>query len=835
MKKYLIILTTLFFIYPSFASELKRNWKIFLIPQTHLDIGFTHTQAEVMQKQWNHLTSAMDVMERTQGFSKEARFKWSTESTYTFETFLDQASEKDKERFLYFVKNGQIGVDGFFANLLFGLNRPEELRQSLAYKEKLEKLTGRRFDSAMVSDVPGWSWSLPEVLSQYGIKYLSLGPNQFDRIGHTLDDWGDKPFYWVSPSGSKILTFIHGLGYSSWGWPLRITFPGSGKKIYKYLKKLEDEKYPYDIIPIRYTFDGADNAGPDKDLPERILEWNKKNPKAHVSITTVSEALGEFEKQYGDKLPHFSGDFTPYWTDGAASTARETAIARNASEELDQLQTLYSLFMPMEFPLNTFHQAWNNILLYNEHTWGAHNSIRRPNHHFVKSQWEWKKNTALTAQNLALNLKGSFQKNDNSNFLAVYNSHSWPVSGIVKFKINQAATLESLDGEKIPTQFLTNNEAIFFAENIPPLGRKIFKINNNSLKVESGCQINGHSISNGNFKVEFDSKDGTIKSILSKDGREFVKNDFRDGFNSYIYISGKKPNIGRRPTVIHRTNFEILQNGPLVCSLKISRRVYKSKGLDTIVTLVSNSERIDIENILDRPTVRKKEAIHFSFPVKAKNPKIRYDVAWGTVDLSKDLMKGACKNYFTPLRWVDISGEDQGMMIVLQDAPFFEVGEITMDAKKNKWNRDLIQNGVIYSYAMNNYWHTNYKADQPGMTSFRYSLFPHSGYDVSYNMKKSLEVVQPLLGHKGEDLFAKNLKSFSLNNDSVIIESAKVKEDNIIEINLFNISDKNQKTSIYAANCSKLLLLENGVPNKRILNGKLDFSKHEMKRIYCSF
>jgi alpha-mannosidase len=158
-----------------------------------------------------------------------------------------------------------------------------------------------------------------------------------------------------------------------------------------------------------------------------------------------------------------------------------------------------------------------------------------------------------------------------------------------------------------------------------------------------------------------------------------------------------------------------------------------------------------------------------------------------------------------------------------------------MDAKKNNWNRDLIQNGVIYSYAMNNYWHTNYKADQPGVTSFRYSLFPHSGYDVSYNMKKSLEVVQPLIGQRGEKLFTSSLNGISVNNNSVIIESVKVKEDSLLEINLFNISDKNQKTSLHAANCSDLFLLENGIPNKRILDGKMSFSKHEMKRIYCSF
>jgi alpha-mannosidase len=832
MRKYLIIFITLFLISPSFAVELKRNWKIFFIPQTHLDIGYTHTQDEVMQKQWNNLTAAMDIMERTQGYPKEARFKWSAESTYTFETFLNQASEKEKERFFYFIKNGQMGSDGLFANLLYGLNRPEELRQALSFKEKLEKLTGHPMDSAMVSDVPGWSWGLPEVLSNYGVKYLSLGPNQFDRIGYTIKDWGDKPFYWVSPSGAKVLTFIHGLGYSSFGYPRKVPFPKNAKSIFEYLQKLEDEKYPYDIIPIRYTFDGADNAGPDANLPEKVIEWNKKNPKAQISLTTVSEALGEFERQYGNLLPQIAGEFSPYWTDGVASTARETAIFKNASEELDQLQTLYSILRPNDFPENIFHQAWNNVLLFSEHTWGAHNSVSRPNLDFVKSQWEWKKNTALNAKNLSLKLKEDLLAEDlGSKIITVYNNHSWPVSGLVKIKSKNPIGLESIDGKKIYSQSLSSDESIFFAENVPALGFKTFNIINESLKVESGCQISDHSMSNGIYKIEFEPKYGTIKSIISlKDNREFVKKDFEDKFNEYIYISGHNPSKGRRKTLMQKTEFEILQKGPLVCSMKISRRVFNSNSLVTIVTLSNNSERIDLENILDRPVVRRKEGIHFAFPVNANNPKIKYDVTWGVVDISKDLMSGACKNYFTPLRWVDISGSDQGMMIVLQDAPLIESGEITMDAKKNDWTRDLLQNGVIYSYVMNNYWHTNYKADQPGITSFRYSLFPHTGYDGSANIKKSLEVVQPLLGQRGENIFSQEHNGISINNDSIIIESAKVKEAGLLEINLFNTSDKSQSGTLSANYCQDLYL-----PNKKILDGALDFNKFEMKRIYCSF
>ena len=46
-------------------------------------------------------------------------------------------------------------------------------------------------------------------------------------------------------------------------------------------------------------------------------------------IATTGEMFREFERRYGDKVPEVRGDFTPYWEDGAASSARETALARS--------------------------------------------------------------------------------------------------------------------------------------------------------------------------------------------------------------------------------------------------------------------------------------------------------------------------------------------------------------------------------------------------------------------------------------------------------------------------------------------------------------------------
>lgn len=39
--------------------------------------------------------------------------------------------------------------------------------------------------------------------------------------------------------------------------------------------------------------------------------------------------------------------------------------------------------------------------------------------------------------------------------------------------------------------------------------------------------------------------------------------------------------------------------------------------------------------------------------------------------------------------------------------------------------RSLPRTQTFFSYVMNNYWHTNYKADQDGPVTFRYALRPH--------------------------------------------------------------------------------------------------------------
>jgi hypothetical protein len=82
------------------------------------------------------------------------------------------------------------------------------------------------------------------------------------------------------------------------------------------------------------------------------------------------------------------GDWTPYWEDGAGSSALETAMNRASSDRLAQAEALFAMLKPAGYPRAAFEDAWNSVLLYSEHTWGAWCSVSEPQRKETLEQWE---------------------------------------------------------------------------------------------------------------------------------------------------------------------------------------------------------------------------------------------------------------------------------------------------------------------------------------------------------------------------------------------------------------------------------------------------------------
>src|SRR5258706_11838687 len=112
-------------------------------------------------------------------------------------------NQTQKNSFLAAVKDGGVALNGMYLNTLTGLCRPEELIQLFRYSNELAALCDTTIQSAMISDVPGYTWGTVSAMAQAGIRYFSAAPNNFDRIGDILEKWEDKPFWWIGPSGNE--------------------------------------------------------------------------------------------------------------------------------------------------------------------------------------------------------------------------------------------------------------------------------------------------------------------------------------------------------------------------------------------------------------------------------------------------------------------------------------------------------------------------------------------------------------------------------------------------------------------------------------------------------
>jgi alpha-mannosidase len=377
---------------------------IHLIHHSHTDIGYSHLQAEVEVIQNNNIWKALELIDRTKDYPKDSRFVWNVESLWAVENFLGIASEADKQRFIAAVKAGSIALSANYANLMTGLCTPEEMHWIVEYADSLRSWYGLPITMAMQTDVPGMSWSMVDAYAAHGIRHLSQGPNYIpdmpdggDRIGSTLREQGDKPYWWVGTTGKdSILVWTAGQGYGGWhGYTAGAIKERGTRKIAAYMNELAAKGYPYDMVQWRYNI-VSDNGPVDSTLSDFVREWNEKYASPRLIIANAGKMMQEFEAKYGRHIPTWSGDFTPYWEDGAYSTAKEEGDVRVLSARLSNLiEAAKILGKPIDPHL--LYRAKRSIVMWHEHTWGAWCSISDPDAHFTTDQWRVKKAFADSA------------------------------------------------------------------------------------------------------------------------------------------------------------------------------------------------------------------------------------------------------------------------------------------------------------------------------------------------------------------------------------------------------------------------------------------------------
>lgn len=730
------------------AVKLKpvRKWVVYVLMHSHNDVGYTDIQPNIAKRQAQNVVRALELIRETKDYPAAARFKWNLEVLLPAEDFYATATADQKREFEKAITDGDIGVDAMYGNLLTGVCRSEELLRQFSFATALGRRCGVTVDSMMISDVPGLTWGTVPALAQNGVKYISNGPNASrsmdgDRIGYVRVEWEHKPFYWLSPSGNEKALYWGAQG----GYSLGHHFPSISQALPFLLQRLDEEQYPYDIVQLRWT--KGDNGPPDEGVMSAVRDWNATHAFPKLIIATMSEAFHAFENRYGAKLPTFSGDFTPYWEDGAASGARETGLNRHSADRLLEAETLWAMSNPGQFPADDFAAAWKNVVLWSEHTWGAYNSVSEPDKQFVKDQWKFKQAYALDADTQSRNLltralaaRGAAV----DDAVDVFNTASWPRTDLVTLpKGTKGDRVNDDGGQPVPSQRLSTGELVFLARDIPPFGSKRFVVEAGT-PPGGGARVEAATLSTSSLTVILDPTSGAIVS-LRKAGLDAELSNAQ--LNTYVYLPGGNVKDARPNG---RAKISIKESGPLVVSLLVESDAPGCNKLSREVRLVDGLDRVELINLLDKKAVRAVEGVHFGFGFNIPNPEVRVNSPWAVVKPEKDQIAGSCKNWFSVERWVDISNDKYGVTWSTSDAPLMEVGGLTANLPRSQPNPDAFlktiePSATIYSWAMNNHWHTNYRADQEGPTWFQFALRPHAEYDPIASARFGVESTQPLI------------------------------------------------------------------------------------------
>jgi len=355
------------------------------------------------------------------------------------------------------------------------------------------------------------------------------------------------------------------------------------------------------------------------------------------------------------------------------------------------------------------------------------------------------------------------------------------------------------DGKLVLSQRISTGELAFMSANVPPLGAKRYIFGTSGAGtpfVRQRLEAHGTQLSNDLLTVAIDDKTGAIASLKRKGiSANLVNGKSKLGLNDYFYVAGRDPKEPKRNGPV---KIGIKERGPLVASLLIESDAPGCNKLTREVRLIAGLDRVDIINIVDKQKIYRQEGVHLAFPFNVPDGIMRMDTPWAVVQPEVDQLPGACKNYFTVQRWVDVSNADYGVTWATVDAPLIEVGAITNDPRGGVgWIKKIEPSTTLYSYVMNNYWETNYKAGQEGPTTFRYSIMPHRRFDSGKASKFAIEQSQPLIVVPVDKETPSRNSVLTVDSSNVILTAFKPSEDGkALVVRLFNTADRPEKANL---------------------------------------
>ncbi len=775
-----------------------RRWRVFIVPIAHHDLGYTDTIENVLDMYDGFYDDVLRFCEETSDWPEEAKYRYSVEGAWSLQHFVRNRPEETIQKLRKYVEEERIEIPALYGNEISGLCSHEELIRMMYPSFWLKRAVGGRVLVGSITDVPGLSWGLPTVMAGAGAKYFFAGLPTYFQWGRSdvhefweasaiLRHGRPDAFRWEGPDGNSVLLYYQG-GYGFLGG---VTGPNSYEEVLQHLpgklEEMEKGNCPFDVA--RFIHNGVDNYPPHINISHIVREWNKRwaHPKLIVATNTMFfEAL---EKQCADvrvfrgELPH-----TDYAV-GALSTAKETCINRLTHERLpaaEKFATMASLIAEYprppvkgqwvrnhssyQNPTRKIAEAYDNMLLYDEHTWGMAHPAG------VRHDWNWsdKSHFSYKAAGLAESiLSGSISAiadrvrvADRGPHVIVFNPLSFSRTDVVRISLSHnkgpldvidgttgkkvKGQLEQIDNPLAPLPYAAHRhgrgqfnpseklDLVFVAEDVPPLGWKTYRVVPAAKRDSANSNLHADSalLENRFFRVRLDPATGAIISIYDKElERELVDAKAPHQLNQLVvrWVASGKQESATAAAIEKRSS------GPVLASLRSTSKAPGCPQVIQDVTLYDRVKRIDLANRILKDSTPMME-LYFAFPFQVERPDFRFEASNSVIKPLRDQFPGSNSNYYSVQHWADVSDGDAGIVLAPIDSHLVEFGGLwpcyVSQAHHGVTPPDFgrpfvaageLTKGHLYAFVLSTNFRTNFPTAQQSDLLFRYAIGTHRG------------------------------------------------------------------------------------------------------------
>ena len=617
-----------------------------------------------------------------------------------------------------------------------------------------------------MTDVACHTWFLPTLLRHAGVEFLHLGCNAACTSPQV-----PRLFWWEGPDGSRLLTMYTAEGYGTGlmppaDWPCKTW------------------------LALIHT---GDNHGPPnpKEVKDLLEEAKRKLPGVKVRIGRLSDFADAIRAEKAE-LPIVHADMPDTWIHGPLCDPAGAQIARTirprlaATGALNHLLRLWGVSVPDA--RDTVAAAYEQSLLYGEHTWGAglywllsysktstfpygeawKKDRQSGRFQRVESSWEEHSNYIRKARDLiapveTANLQALAQAvGMEGPRLVVFNPLPWPRTGLVDLTLPVPDHLNAVrlsDGSgMIPIVRTEEGKRRFLASDVPALGYRTYHLGSAAFKPPSRqADDRQATLENAFFKAAFDPARGTIRSLVDKrTGRELVDSFLAHGFGQYLYerfddrqVKGfvkayakidadwvrnelGKPGLPSAEEVPYRAvsphDFSLRFEQTHVDTSAVMKSA-PGHGMPAVTTrfvFPVDQPYLDVEITLhNKPADPWPEAGWLCLPVKAAQPRFRLGRLGSIIDPAHDTLPGTNRYIWALNSGLTVTdSQGHGMGLCPMDHPL-----VSLDVPGCwKFSRDFLPTRpLVYVNLFNNQWTTNFRLWNEGTWTSRVRLWAVDG------------------------------------------------------------------------------------------------------------